>query len=253
MSRVLHMHPELHPPLIRRWSTPANPLPVRTLRGAARSQPHTLDLATPACLATGPRDRPFDFSERVRQLCADIVARCDELHHVDVSRLLFVATQTRNGRTRGLQARVTPLRCREGRLTRQHGGATYQVQRYFVDGREMLYIITFYLPRFLNQDLEDKFVTLFHELYHISPAFNGDLRRDGGRCAIHSPGKYGYDLYMADLARAYLDRGADPALYAFLRLNFAQLEHRHGQVQAIMLPRPRLIPIADPLPDKVTR
>jgi hypothetical protein len=48
---------------------------------------------------------------------------------------------------------------------------------------------------------------------------------------------------MADLARSYLASGADPELHAFLRLNFAQLQHRHGRVVGVVVPRPKLIPI----------
>ena len=87
----------------------------------------------------------------------------------------------------------------------------------------MLYLVTFCLPRFLDQDFDDKFITLFHELYHISPAFDGDLRRHAGRCDLHSNSKRLYDAHMADLARSYLSNGADHGLHDFLRLNFAQL------------------------------
>ena len=118
-----------------------------------------------------------------------------------------------------------------------------QVQRYIVDSREMLYLVTFCLPRFLDQEFDDKFVTLFHELYHISPDFDGDLRRHPGRFDVHSRSKKTYDKHMADLARAYLAGGADPALHAFLRLDFAQLQHRHSQVAAVVVPRPKLLPI----------
>jgi hypothetical protein len=48
---------------------------------------------------------------------------------------------------------------------------------------------------------------------------------------------------MAHLARAYLASGADPSLHAFLRLNFAQLQYRHGEVVAIVVPRPKVLPI----------
>jgi hypothetical protein len=118
------------------------------------------------------------------------------------------------------------------------------VQRYLVGGREMLYLLTFCLPRFLDQDFDDKFITLFHELYHISPSFDGDLRRHPGRCAIHSSSKRRYDQHMAALAREYLASRPDPALHAFLRLNFAQLERRHGSVVGAIVPRPKLIPVA---------
>jgi predicted metallopeptidase len=203
-------------------------------------------LEAPPWLATGPAEQPFDFCGHVRQLCADVSQRCPELAHIDVSRLLIAVTQARNGRTHGLQARVTPLRFRQGRLIRRRHGVSYRVQRYVVDGTEMLYLVTFCLPRFLEQSFDDKFITLFHELYHISPAFEGDLRRLDGRCSLHSRSQRNYDAHMAQLARAYLATGPDARLHAFLRLNFAQLQHRHGSVVGVVVPRPRLLPLDSP-------
>jgi predicted metallopeptidase len=230
-------------PLVRCWNGPADPLPVRSIRALARTRAHPLGLEAPPWLRTGPFGEPFDFCGHVGRLCADIVTRCASLYHVDISRLLFAVTQARSSRVHGLQARVTPLRFHNGHLQRQRRGTSYQVQRYFVGGLEMLYVVTFCLPRFLDQEFDDKFITLFHELYHISPAFDGDLRRHDGRCALHSRSKRGYDAHMADLARAYLASGADPDLHAFLRLNFAQLEHRHGRVVGAVVPRPKLVPV----------
>jgi hypothetical protein len=213
-------------------------LPARAgRRGPGREAPPWLD--------TGPHGRPFDFCDHVRRLCADIVRRCPELRHIDVARLLFAMTQARSGQAHGLQARVTPLRFRDGHLTRRRRDGAYQVQRYFVGEHEMLYLVTFCLPRFLDQDFDDKFITLFHELYHISPAFEGDLRRHGGRYALHSHSKREYDAHMAHLARAYLAGGADRRLHDFLRLTFAQLQARHGSVVGVVVPRPRLIPVTD--------
>ena len=122
------------------------------------------------------------------------------------------------------------------------------VQRFFVDGREMLYLMTFCLPRFLDQSFDEKLITVFHELYHISPTFDGDLRRHEGRYAIHSHSQRCYDQHMAHLARAYLAGRPDPSLHAFLRLNFGQLQHRHGKVEAVVVPRPKLLPVVMPEP-----
>jgi hypothetical protein len=231
-------------PLVCSWNEADASLPRRTIRAAVRARPHPLELLVPPWLQTGDVGKPFDFCGQVRRLCADIAARCESLRHVDVSRLLFAVTQARSHRKHGLQARVTPLRFRDGQLVRRgRGPSDQQVQRYFVDGREMLYVVTFCLPRFLDQSFDDKFITLFHELYHISPAFDGDLRRHEGRCALHSRSKRGYDAHMAGLARTYLAGGADPTLHGFLRLNFAQLEQRHGQVVGIVVPRPKLVPV----------
>ena len=64
-----------------------------------------------------------------------------------------------------------------------------------------------------------------------------------GRCAIHSRSQRNYDAHMAHLARAYLAGKPNPALHGFLRLDFAQLVHRHGSVVGVVVPRPRLLPV----------
>lgn len=229
-------------PAVLAWRSPDGP-PLRPVWVPPGSPKRTLGLEAPPWLETGPVDQPFDFCERVRLLCRDITQHCKELNHIDVSRLLIGMTQARSGQRHGLQARVTPLRFRGGQLRKQRGNTTYQVQRYFVDGREMLYLVTFCLPRFLDQDFDDKFITLFHELYHINPEFDGDLRRMGGRCHLHSHSKGEYDVQMAALARAYLSGGANRSLHGFLRMDFAQLAYRHGSVEAVVVPRPRLLPV----------
>jgi hypothetical protein len=182
-------------------------------------------------------------------LCRDIAARCPELAHIDTGRLLVGVTQARNGRTHGLQARVTPLRFPDGRITRERSGITYQVQRFFLDKTEFLYLLTFCLPRFLEQSFDDKLITVFHELYHINPRFDGDLRRHDGRYTLHSHSQKGYDEQMSHMARSYLANRPDPDLHAFLRLDFTQLEYRHGGVVGVVVPRPKIIPVSAPWTD----
>lgn len=224
------------PPLVLRWSAGTRPLPVQAVRPVGRAV-----LVTPA----SPPAVPFDFSGRIRNLCGDIAARCLELSHVQTGRILFGFTQARNGRSHGLQARVTPMRFHGGVLVRRHRGVCYQVQRFLVDGEDILYLMTFCLPRFLNQSYDDKLVTLFHELYHIGPEFDGDLRRHAGRYAVHSCSQRRYDQHMARLARAYLASEPDDALHAFLRLDHGELRRRYGQVVGAVVPRPKLVPLVE--------
>jgi hypothetical protein len=179
----------------------------------------------------------------VRRLLEDIVQRCPDVGHVQVPRVLLGVTQARSVGTHGLQARVTPLRFQRGELTRVRRGVVYQVQRYFIDDHEFLYLMTFCLPRFLDREFDDKLVTLLHELYHIGPDFDGDLRRHQGRYELHSHSRRCYDHKMTELARAYLQSNPDPALHGFLRLNFAQLQGRHGAILGVIVPRPRIVPL----------
>jgi predicted metallopeptidase len=232
-------------PLVRCWGHTHKQLSVQYVRGTGRPQPTALGSGPPPWLQTGRAGEPFDFCAAIRQLADDVIGRCPEFGHIRTSNILFAMTQARNALGHGLQARVTPMRFRGGALARRHRGKTFQVQRYFVDGNEILYLMTFCLPRFLNQGFDDKFVTLFHELYHIGPQFDGDLRRHAGRYSVHSHSQRHYDQRMADLARAYLGLKPDPALHAFLRLGFAQLCQRHGQVAGVTVPRPKLVPVPD--------
>lgn len=231
------------PPYVLRWHDVDNPLPIRKIHSLPPKQKiHPLQVAPP-WLDSGRHDAPFEFTAAIRAVCEDIVDKCSELMHIDPDRLLFAVTQARNRQPHGLQARVTPLRFPGGKLIRQRRGVLYQVQRYFRGKLEYLYLVTFCLPRYLNQDFESKLITLFHELYHISPRFEGDLRRYKGRYCVHSHSQKKYDEKMAELAREYLSSRPDTSRLDFLRLSFSQLEHRHGSVVGVMVPRPKIVPI----------
>lgn len=212
----------------RRWGEGRSALPLRWV--APARPPRT----------TGTR--PFNFSTHMAALCADVVARCPALAHIDPAALLYSFTPGKPGKT-GLLARVSPLRFAGGTLYRRHRGRVFQVQRYFVNGREVLYVVAFCLPRFLDLPFVEKLVTVFHELYHISPAFDGDLRRFDGRCQFHTGSKKAYDAHMGELVRAYLDDHPRPEVFAFLYHTAAQLWAEHGGVYAVKVPRPKMVAV----------
>jgi predicted metallopeptidase len=220
-------------PLELRWDH-QRPLPARWVlpEGRQHRVPTVAD-----------RSQPFDFSAQMARLCADVAGRCETLQHVHMPRVLVTFTPSRNRSRYGLQARVTPLRFRNGALTRRHGAIEYQVQRFFVDGREMLYLLTFCLPRFLDQSFDEKMVTVFHELFHVSPSFDGDLRRHPGRYAVHTHSKAHYDSHVAVLARQYVEDHPEPSLFTFLRAGYRELWDRHGGIVGTVVPRPKLLPI----------
>ena len=221
------------PPLVIHWDA-ARPLPSRWVLPERRR---------PRIPQPTARLRPFDFTAAMRRLCDDVSARCEVLRHIHMPQVLVSFTPCRNRSRYGLQARVTPLRFREGALTRQHGASEYQVQRYLVDGREMLYVLTFCLPRFLDQSFEEKLVTVFHELYHVGPEFDGDLRRHPGRYAVHSHSKDCYDRHMAELVKDYVEEHPQPELFEFLRAGYRALWDHHGGIVGTVVPRPKLLPI----------
>ncbi|MGI9455047.1 MAG: hypothetical protein ACR2NU_00710 [Aeoliella sp.] len=186
----------------------------------------------------------FHFTRAMRILCVDIARRVQELAHIDMTRVAVGFCQTRKQVPHGLQASLTPLRFEQGSATTIERGRRYACQSIFdPEGREYLYLLNFYLPRFLNHSLGEKLTTVVHELWHISPAFDGDLRRHDGRCYVHGPSEREFDRTAARLAAAWLAAGPPSELYAFLRHNFRQLEAEYGHVCGERYRVPKLLPL----------
>jgi len=188
------------------------------------------------------RGKGFNFTLHMRRLCEDITDRLAELRHVDLSRVAISFSQTRNKTLYGLHASLTPLRFAGGATEVVRRGQRWTVQRlYSPSGREMLYILTFYLPRFFELDFDEKLATILHELWHISPEFNGDVRRYQGRCYAHSRGG-NHDRQAERLARQWLMQRPPESLHAFLRLDFRQLQQQYGLVVGSRVYSPKLLP-----------
>jgi hypothetical protein len=84
---------------------------------------------------------------------------------------------------------------------------------------------------------------VFHELYHVGPAFDGDLRRHPGRYTVHSHSKDQYDSRMAELVDEYLTAHPEPGAFDFLRRSYRELWDAHGGITGVVVPRPKLLPV----------
>lgn len=186
----------------------------------------------------------FHFTHRMGVLCEDIVDRCPDLAHIRMQQVGVTWTQARKRTAHGLHAWLLPMRFQGGALDGRIGRRRYTVQRMFGPlGQEYLYLLAFCLPRFLDLNFGEKLTTIFHELWHISPNFDGDLRRHPGRCYAHSSSQLAYDQQMKQQARQWLDAHPPLELYDFLYLDFATLYRTQGRIGGVKLRRPKLIPI----------
>ena len=90
--------------------------------------------------------------------------------------------------------------------------------------------------------LREKLTTMLHELWHIGPKFDGDLRRFGGRCFAHGSSQKHYDAHIEALLDRWLSLSPARALYDFLRPTSASFA-RHGRVFGRRVPVPKLVPL----------
>lgn len=187
---------------------------------------------------------PFDFTWAMRRVCEDITRRVPEFSHIRMDEVAVAFAQARRRVMHGLQAKLTPMRFERGSLYTERDGELWTVQRLYDRNEcEMLYILTFYLPRFMNNSFEEKLVTIFHELYHISAKFDGDIRRMEGRYHVHSHSQKEYDREMAVFARRYLADRPSEDVIGFLRRRFQTLQRHHGKVIGVQVPIPKLLPV----------
>ena len=186
----------------------------------------------------------LNLTREMERLVAHIVRAVDEFSHIDPARVLLCISSTRSGGVGGMYAKIHPLRFAGGTksIERRRGHHLYVSTMPTVVHREteMLYVIYFLLPRFFDLPLREKLVTVFHELYHISPAFDGDIRRFPGRNFAHGSSTRRYNASMAKLVDAYLADHGEPTLLSFLDGTMGELRERHRSLLGRRFPAPRI-------------
>lgn len=185
----------------------------------------------------------FNYTASLVKVCEDVCFRVPSLSHIDISQVAVSFSQTKHAEPYGTFASITPLRFQNGMQVIDRRGRQWTLQRCFhPDGREYLYILYFYVPRFIELKLSQKLETIIHELYHISPEFNGDLRRFPGRCFAHGASQKKYDETVRKMTDYWLKQNPPSETWDFLRYNYRELEMIKGKPFGSRIAMPKMIP-----------
>jgi len=194
-----------------------------------------------------PHPPVHDLSASLATLADDLCRRLPELAHIDPQRLVFGLVRSRAAGAHGVYARIAPLRFAGGaaELVRRRGRhlEIWRQPTLLHEGREILYLLHFFVPRFLRLPLERKLATVVHELYHISEACDGDIRRFPGRNFAHGASRSAFNRIVERMVARYLASDVAPDLLAFLQLDepgWLQRDYRLTGL-SVPLPRPRLV------------
>lgn len=186
----------------------------------------------------------LNLTLEIERLISSLAMRVPEFSHIDPTRIMVCASSTRGGGIHGTYAKIHPLRFENGSRTttvrRRRGNIRYEITPVFRSGVEMLYVIYFLVPRFLNLTFREKLVTIFHELYHISPSFDGDIRRFSGKNYAHGSSRKRYNALMERLVDGYLSALDDREHLEFLQGDMAGLQTRYDAVVGRRLAAPKL-------------
>ena len=204
----------------------------------------------------------INYTGSLTALMQDVVERIPALQFIDLNRVLVFARPGRSSAD-GAYASCHSLglptsepgyffwRDRTtGEITRRTEWFVTKSPKVYFDGKVMNYMISFALPRFMDQTLTRsrkrtlypagtpdwvaKLDTVIHELYHIDPEQNCLRRftRDDGSVsdALHSAT---YFEDVAALVQRYLATGPDAELLEFLKHDFESLRAQYGGVAGV--------------------
>lgn len=186
----------------------------------------------------------LNLTRALEKLVADIVCRVADFSHIDPEKVLLCVSSTRGGGVHGTFAKIHPLRFPGGSFSREvrRGRRVYTCTMPAVTHRdnEILYLIYFLVPRFLNLPFREKLITVFHELYHISPDFDGDIRRFPGRNYAHGSSRKRYNKLMETLVDRYLRECASLDDFDFLAGDMDALRGKYRAIVGRKYPAPKM-------------
>lgn len=180
----------------------------------------------------------------LERLVADIVGKVGEFSHIDPLRVMLCVASTRSGGVHGVYAKIHPLRFAGGarslEVKRGRRSALLTMPSVVHRQTEMLYVIYFLVPRFFNLPKREKLVTVFHELYHISPLFDGDIRRFPGRNFAHGSSRKRYNALMDALVEKYLAMPGCTGVTEFLDRDLESLRTGYRAIVGRKYPVPKV-------------
>jgi hypothetical protein len=181
----------------------------------------------------------FDFTGSMYLLVDDIVKTHPFFKHIIPDNIL-IAISPSNGNKSGVVAKLRPLLFEGGLQTRTLRGIEYEAPEVILNGINILYIIYFHLPRYLDHgNHKTKLSTVLHELHHISPLFNGDIRRYLGKNYAHGNSRKGFDDLINIYTDEYIESTSQPELSYFLKYRYSELRRKYGAIYGDMIRIPR--------------
>lgn len=179
----------------------------------------------------------INLTTQCEQVLADLCTALPDFAHIDPRRLLVCLTRSRRRTGGGTFAKIVPMRFPDGSPLKQVNGHCYALPQIPTPAGDVLYLIYLYIPRFFEQSAERRVLTLVHELYHIAPAFNGTIRRQGSRA--HSNSRERFNAQLQPLVTHYLTAARSETSSLFLQSDLPAISRQGTLIGRTMaLPKP---------------
>jgi len=185
----------------------------------------------------------INLTDVITLIIQEIAHRSETFAHIDVHRVLVCLASNRSNSRGGTFGKLVPLRFKDGAETVRYRGRLYAMPRLNHRGLEQRYLIYFYHPRFFDLPPLEKLKVVFHELYHISPDFNGDVRRMGKRKSLHGGLRERFDELFEEEVREFYAYIKKTPYMKFLNMNARALNASFEKIGArrMKMPKPVVV------------
>lgn len=188
------------------------------------------------------KKQKLDITEVLLRLIEQISANIKSFSHIDTGRILVCLASNKSNSRGGIYGKLVPMKFKNGSDILSFRGKYYTMPAVINNGIQLLYIVYFYIPKFFDLDPFEKLKVVFHELYHISPEFNGDIRRMGAVKKAHGSSRKKFDLNFEKDVRAFYESIADTEYMDFLKMNTAFLKKNYRVfARRMKIPKPVII------------
>ena len=163
--------------------------------------------------------------------------------HIDINRVIVSIAFNKRSSRGYIYGKLAPLCFENGKKELLRAGRTYRMPEMIENGIRQLYIVYFYAPRFFNLSAKEKLNVIFHELYHISPEFNGDIRRMGKKKIAHGHSKKNFDSLFVDEMENFYKHIQDTQALDFLSCSMKDFSKKFKTITYSKTKLPKALPV----------
>ena len=161
--------------------------------------------------------------------------------HIDM-RYILVSVAFNRAAVRGyMYGKLVPLCFENGQKESVYKGRFYRMPDVVYEDIDQLYVIYFYAPRFFNLSPYEKLKVIFHELYHVSPEFNGDIRRMGSKKFAHGHSRKKFDSFFEEEAKRFGEHITNTGFFEFLSFSVNDFYKKFKKVTYLKVKTPRAV------------
>jgi hypothetical protein len=181
----------------------------------------------------------INLTDIIADIIKQISIHSGSYSYIDINRLIVcVGSNKRNSRG-AVFGKLVPFKFKDGNNILSYRGKYYTMPEVINNGTAVLYAIYFYLPKFFDLPVAEKLNVIFHELYHISPEFNGDIRRMGKVKKAHGFSRKHFDKKFEKDVKIFHEYISTTEYIDFLKMDSKTLQENYRVfARRMKIPKP---------------